>query len=112
MKNFDFKFNKEGVTLEWQQEGSRVGYIRVHKDKVPGKVTHSGIVEAYPDGSFELKIFKREDEESSPFRDKLTPLTQYLYSIGYTKGGWCRQDGKIKEIQLTGRYLTDENPEE
>lgn len=93
MKKIDYTFkNEEGVTLQWMEEGSRVGYIRIHKDveRMPGPTTYSCAIEVYSNNTYEFKLLKKLDAEAeNNLRTKLAPLVRYLHSLGY-KGDWTR----------------------
>lgn len=117
MKIPDFKFKQEGVTLDWMQEDSIVGYIRIHTDpdKIPGPVSYSCAIEVYKDNTFELKLLKKIDEAATEsLREKLTPLVCYLHSLGL-HGNWSRAEMlRIKDIKICKeKYSTkNENPKE
>jgi|SRR5687768_4613355 len=108
MKNINFAFKQDGgLTLEWQQDGSRVGYIRLHKGEAPGPVTHSLVVELYSDKTFEFKMMKKEYEHSEPFREKLMDITRWLREQGYTGGDWYRfNEERLKKVKIPENYLT------
>lgn len=113
----DFVFNKEGVTLDWQQEGSLVGYIRIHtSDVIPGPVSYSCAVEISKDKTYEFKLLKKHTEdEVVHLRTVLRPVMKYLDSLGY-KGSWTRHNiQSTKNIVLPDTYFlqktNDENTE-
>lgn len=108
MKIPKYVFNEEGVTLDWQQEGSLVGYIRIHKDKdvIPGPVSYSCAVEVYKDNTFQFKLLKKHTEdEVVHLRTILRPVIEYLYSLGY-KGTWTRFNVEVlKSIAISDDYF-------
>jgi|SRR5687768_4998433 len=103
MKIPDFKFKEEGVTLDWQEEGSLVGYIRIHsnKDVIPGPVLYSCAIEVHKDNTFEFKILKKHTEdEVVHLRAKLRPIIEHLLSLGYTCA-WSRfSTDNVKKVEI------------
>lgn len=109
MTNIDFKFkDEEGVTLQWMTEGSRVGYIRIHKDvgRMPGPTTYSCAIEVYNNNKYEFKLLKKLDEKAeNNLRTKLAPLVRYLHSLGY-KGDWTRfHEDSEKEVAISEMHF-------
>lgn len=108
-KKVEFAYkDKEGMTLEWMQEGSKVGYVRLHADadQMPGPTTHSMVIEVYKDNTYEFKLAKKHDEEAEGnLRTKLAPLIRELYRLGY-KGNWSRfHDKSAKEVEISEMYF-------
>lgn len=104
----NYQFNEEGVTLDWAEDGSYVGYIRIHKnlDQIPGPTEYSLAVEVYQNGTYEFKLLKKHDEAGEiNLRKKLVPLARYLHSLGY-KGTWTRfREESTKDIAILEMHL-------
>ena len=106
MKKINYVFNQEGLTLDWMQEGSIVGYARAHVDPlvIPGPTSYSCAIEVYKDKTFEFKLLKAGEEPDKRLRKKIMGLSRYLHSLGY-KGIWSRAgESSIKDIIIPQGY--------
>lgn len=91
------------ITLQWQEQGSRVGYIRVHKDEsvMPGPTEYTLNVELYADGTYEYKALAASKNGRGPTGEELDRFNAYMKSLGYTQAPWRRcKKGRIKQVTI------------
>ena len=127
MKEIQFAWREGATTAQSPAPGSRVFYLRQHKDAkvVPGPTEYTGVVEIYEDGSYEFKMITANQNiplwldvtlrwlrkiglidhavgtGRGPRRSELLAACAFIESLpGVKKGGWrrARSDGSIKGI--------------
>lgn len=126
MKKIEFAWRDGASTAQAPSPGSRVFYLRQHKDAdaVPGPTEYTGIVEIYSDGKYEFKLFAANQNippwlemvlrvlrrlgivdnsagtGRGPTRAELVAVSGFIESLpGVEKGSWRRiKKGIVKEV--------------
>ena len=103
MKKIIFAWREGASTLQFPEPGSRVAFLRQHKDPntVPGPTEFTGVVEIYSDGHYEFKMVTADKNGRGPKRSELMAVSRFIESLpGVKKGGWRRVDntGAIKGV--------------
>lgn len=103
MRPINFDHVDGAITLQWQEEGSRVGYIRVHKNEseMPGPTEYTLNVELYADGTYEYKGLAASKDGRGPTDDELDRFNAWMQSQGYKMAPWRRaKRGRIKQVRM------------
>lgn len=106
MRPIKFDHVDGAITLQWQEVGSRVGYIRCHKDEavMPGPTEYTLNVEVYADGTYEFKALEASKNGRGPTDEELDRFNAYMQSQGYTMAPWRRcKNGRIKQVRMKAR---------
>lgn len=106
VRPIQFDHTDGAITLQWQEQGSRVGYIRTHKDEsaMPGPTEYTLAVEVYADGTYEFKLLAASKGGRGPTGEELERFNAYMESIGYRPAPWRRcKKGRIKQVTMNAK---------
>lgn len=108
MREITFAWREGASTAQAPAPGSRVFYLRQHKDEnvVPGPTEYTGVVEVYDDGTYEFKLVTADKNGRGPKRSELKAVSRFIETLeGVKKGGWRRVDaeGKVKGVGAFGK---------
>lgn len=108
MKKINFAWQEGASTLQFPEPGSRVGFLRQHKDAdaVPGPTEYTGVVEIYADGSYEFKMVTADKNGRGPKRSELNAVSRFIETLeGVKEGGW-RRVKPGREVKGIGAFNT------